>query len=320
VEFGAFVPQGWRLDLRGVAPTDQWDTILGVAQRAESAGYRSLWAYDHFHTVPTPQQEATLECWSLMAGLAAATDRVRLGQMCTSIGYRPPGLLAKMSSTVDVISGGRLEVGIGAGWYDHEYAGYGYEYPRDGVRLAMLREYVAVLKRMWTEDVVDYSGEYYRLDGAINQPKPLQTPHPPLWIAGAGEKVTLRLVAEEADWANFQFSVEEFVHKSRVLARHCENVGRPMEEIGRSSHVEILIAATQAEVARKLDRVCAQRGMEPKEIRDRGFVGTIEEIRDHAGRLEEAGCDHVICYFSDAVWGDGLEMFGSEVLSMGVES
>jgi alkanesulfonate monooxygenase SsuD/methylene tetrahydromethanopterin reductase-like flavin-dependent oxidoreductase (luciferase family) len=252
-----------------------------------------------------------------MAALAAATENIRLGQMCTSIGYRPPGLLAKMSSTIDVISGGRLDVGIGAGWYDHEYQGYGYEYPRDGVRLAMLREYVGVLKRMWTEDVVHHQGEHYQLDGAINQPKPLQNPHPPLWIAGAGEKVTLRLVAEEADWANFQFSVDEFVHKSTVLARHCEQVGRPMEEIGRSSHVEVLIASTLAEVARKLERVCAQRDMEVQEIHDRGFVGTIEEIRDQIGRLGEAGCDHVICYFSDSVWGDGLEMIGAEVVSTG---
>lgn len=317
MEFGTFVPQGWRLDLRGVAPRDQWSAVLDVARRAEEAGFSTLWAYDHFHTVPSPQQEATLECWSLMAALAAATDRLRLGQMCTSIGYRPPALLAKMASTVDVMSGGRLDVGLGAGWYEHEYRGYGYEYPRDGVRLSMLREYVAVLKRLWTEDVVAHEGEHYRLEGAINRPKPLQEPHPPLWIAGGGEKVTLRLVAEEADWANFQFSVDEFVQKSDVLARHCADVGRPFDEIRRSAHVEILIADTPDAVARKLDRVCEQRGMEPAEIRDRGFVGTVEQVREQVGGLREAGCAHVICYFSDAVWGDGIELFGAEVIDEG---
>jgi F420-dependent oxidoreductase-like protein len=317
VDFGAFVPQGWRLDLRGVPAHEQWPAIVDVATRADRAGFRSLWAYDHFHTVPTPQQEATLECWTLMAALAAATENVRLGQMCTCAGYRPPALLAKMAATIDVIAGGRLDVGIGAGWYDDEYRGYGYDYPRDGVRLAMLREYVTVLKRMWTEDVVDFSGEYYHLEGAINQPKSPQAPHPPLWIAGSGEKVALRLVAEQADWANFQFSVEEFAHKSRVLERHCEAVGRSFADIGRSSHVEILIDETPARVARKLERVCEQRGMEPHEIHDRGFVGTVEQIREQIGGLAGAGCGHVICYFSDSVWGDGLELFGAEIISMG---
>jgi F420-dependent oxidoreductase-like protein len=318
LDFGAFVPQGWRLDLRGVAPARQWDAVVGAARTAEAAGYRSVWAYDHFHTVPTPRQEATLECWSLMAALAAATRTVRLGQMCTSIGYRPPALLAKIAATVDAVSGGRLDVGIGAGWYDHEYRGYGYAYPRDGVRLSMLREYVAVLKEMWAGDAVHFDGVHYRLDGAISRPKPLQDPHPPLWIAGGGERVTLRLVAEEADWANFQFSVEEFVHKSRVLESHCEAVGRPFGDVRRSMHVEVVIAETAAELDRKLRRVCDQRAMEPDEIRARGFVGTVGEITEQMGALEEAGCDHVICYFSDAVWGDGMELLADAVITRGV--
>ncbi len=320
MEFGAFVPQGWRLDLRGVPPAAQWPAVVDVATRAEAAGFTSVWVYDHFHTVPTPQQEATLECWSLMAALAAATSEVRLGQMCTCAGYRPPALLAKMASTVDVISGGRLEVGIGAGWYEHEYRGYGYQFAAAADRIRMLREYVTVLKAMWTEDVVHHSGTHFRLDGAINDPPPIQQPHPPLWIAGSGEKMTLRLVAEHADYANFQFSVEEFVHKSNVLAAHCDAVGRPFEEIGRSSHVEIVIAATDTEVERKMERICEQRGMPADEIEARGFVGTVEEIRDAIGRLAAAGCDYVICYFADAVWGEGLEMFAREIIDEGVRT
>ncbi len=314
MDYGAFVPQGWRLDLVGVGVDEQWPAILDVAARAEAAGFGSIWAYDHFHTVPIPTQESTFECWTLMAALAAATDSVRLGQMCTSAPYRAPSLLAKMSSTIDVISGGRLEVGIGAGWYENEFRGYGYEFGAPADRVRHLGEYVSVLKRMWTEEVVDHAGEFYRLQGAINAPRPRQKPHPRLWIAGGGEKRTLALVAEHADGANFEFSVEVFEHKSQVLAEHCERIGRPFDEILRSCHVELLVGENDRDLQLKLDRVCRQRGMAPEEIRARGFVGTLGEIEDRLGRLETAGCDLVIGYFSDSVWGDGIEMIGSEVI------
>jgi len=127
MRFGAFVPQGWRMDLVGIPPERHWETIRSVAGAIERSGYDSLWVYDHFHTTPLPSQEATHEAWALMAALAAATTRVRLGQMCTCVAYRPPAYLAKVAATVDVISGGRLNLGIGAGWYQHEYEGYGYE-------------------------------------------------------------------------------------------------------------------------------------------------------------------------------------------------
>lgn len=319
MEYGVLVPQGWRLDLVGVPVDQQWQAILQVAARAETAGFGSLWAYDHFHTVPIPTQESTFECWSLMAALAGATDSIRLGQMCTSAPYRTPSLLAKMSSTIDVISGGRLEVGVGAGWYESEFRGYGYDFLPPADRIRHLREYVSILKRMWTEEVVEHAGRFYRLEGAINAPRPLQQPHPRLWIAGGGEEMTLRLVAEHADGANFEFSVEVFERKSRILAEHCERIGRPFDDIACSCHVEILVAETARALGAKLDRVCEQRRMAPKDIRARGFVGTLGEIEDRLGRLEAAGCDLVIAYFSDAVWGDGIEIIGSQRMSRTAE-
>src|ERR1700759_730658 len=123
MRFGLFVPQGWRLDLAGIDPKDHWATMLGVAQAAEQGPFESIWVYDHFHTVPMPTEEATHEAWSLMAALGAATNRVRLGQMCTCMGYRNPAYLAKVAASIDVISGGRVEMGIGAGWYEHEWRG-----------------------------------------------------------------------------------------------------------------------------------------------------------------------------------------------------
>src|SRR5437868_2019409 len=188
MDFGVIVPQGWRLDLVGITdPTEAYETMTRVAQEADALGYHSIWLYDHFHTIPTPMQEITFECWTSIAALARDTTRVRLGQMVTCNSYRPPALLAKMSSCIDVISNGRLIVGMGAGWYQHEYEAYGYEYGDMPERLRQLGEAVQVLKAMWTQDRARFEGRYYRLRGAINEPKPLQKPHPPLWIGGGGE-------------------------------------------------------------------------------------------------------------------------------------
>ena len=150
MRFGIFIPQGWRLDLVGIDPADQWSTMNEIAQRADAAAWESLWVYDHFPTVPVPTEEATHEAWTLMAAFAASTDRIRLGQMCTSMGYRNPAYLAKVAATVDLISGGRAEMGIGGGWYEHEWRAYGYGFPSAGNRLGMLREGVQVFRDMWT--------------------------------------------------------------------------------------------------------------------------------------------------------------------------
>jgi len=147
MRFGVFIPQGWRFDLVGIEPAEQWDTMSRLAQRAETGPWESIWVYDHFHTTPVPSEEPTHEAWSLMAAFAASTSRVRLGQMCTCIGYRNPVYLAKVAATVDVISGGRVEMGIGGGWYEQEWNAYGYGFPRAGVRLAMLDEGVRIMRQ-----------------------------------------------------------------------------------------------------------------------------------------------------------------------------
>jgi alkanesulfonate monooxygenase SsuD/methylene tetrahydromethanopterin reductase-like flavin-dependent oxidoreductase (luciferase family) len=171
MRFGLFVPQGWRLDLAGIPPQDHWATMLAVARHADTGStWESVWVYDHFHTVPEPTDEATHEAWSLMAALAASTQRVRLGQMCTCMGYRNPAYLAKVAATTDVISGGRVEMGIGAGWYEDEWLAYGYGFPRAGERLAMLDEGVEIMRQLWTQGTATLDGRHYRVDGAICRP------------------------------------------------------------------------------------------------------------------------------------------------------
>src|ERR1700682_139785 len=226
MDYRIFFPQGWRMDLVGITdPIEAYEAMTRVAQEAEELNFHSIWLYDHFHTVPTPTQEVTFECWTSTAALARDTKRVRIGQMVTCNGYRNPALLAKMASTVDVLSHGRLDFGIGAGWYEHEFRAYGYDYPDAPERLRYLREAVQVIRAMWTQEEAVFEGKYYQVRGAINQPKGVQKPHITMLIAGGGENVTLKLVAQYGDACNINGDLATLERKFAILRDHCENVG-----------------------------------------------------------------------------------------------
>lgn len=316
MQFGAFVPQGWKMDLVGIPEAEQWPAMLDVAGRIEDAGFDTVWVYDHFHTVPEASQEPTFECWTVMAALAAATERVRLGQMCTCNSYRQPSYMAKVASTVDVISGGRLEFAIGAGWYEEEYLAYGYEFPKGSTRIRQLEEAVQIIKKMWTEDEATFEGEHYSVRGAINRPRPLQRPHPPLWIAGSGPQLTLRVVAEHADYANYAGSIDRFRGNGKILDEHCEKIGRDPAEIGRTTHLEMMVADDEASLMKALERVGAQRGRPAEKWLESSLTlaGTTEQVVAALGEFAEAGCAHVIGYFPDSAWGDSIERFAAEVM------
>ncbi len=183
-----------------------------------------------------------------MAAISQRTSRIRLGQMVGCNSYRQPSLLAKITSTIDVISGGRLDWGIGAGWYENEYRGYGYEFPAAKERIGMLRETVEIVRSMWTEPETTYDGRYYSLRRANCDPKPLQAPHPPIWIGGGGEQLTLRVVARYADCSNFGGKPEEWARKCEILKGHCAAVGRDYDEIRRTWAPEVFVRETEAEV------------------------------------------------------------------------
>src|SRR2546427_11200544 len=254
MDFGVIVPQGWRMDLVGISdPSEAYETMTRVAQEADALDYDSIWLFDHFHTVPTPTQEVTFECWTSTAALARDTQRVRIGQIVTCNGYRNPALLAKMASTVDALSHGRLNLGIGAGWYEHEYRAYGFPYPDTGERLRRLREAVQIILAMWTQDEATFEGQYYQGRGAINQPKGVQKPHIPLLIGGGGEKVTLRMVAQYGDACNIGGDIPTIKHKLAVLKQHCEQLGRDYESIKRTTLIDYcVIAETEAGVLARL--------------------------------------------------------------------
>lgn len=329
MRFGFFVPQGWRHDLVGIEPADHWSTMHGLAAHAdrEDSPWESIWVYDHFHTVPVASDtEATHEAWSLMSAFAASTSRVRLGQMCTCMSYRNPAYLAKVAATADLISGGRIEMGIGAGWYEHEWRAYGYGFPDAPARLRMLREGVEIMHQAWTTGRASLDGEFYQVDGAIVQPQPLQPGGIPMWVAGGGEKVTLKIAAKYASYTNFFGSPEEFSHKSEVLRGHTDRLGRDDDSIVRSANFNTVIGEDEADVARRLEaieaRVAPYLGPEVTErfMNDyRGpsaiAVGTPEQVVERLLDMKERGLGYAIHYFPELAFDrTGLELYEREVL------
>jgi F420-dependent oxidoreductase-like protein len=272
-------------------PVEAYEAMTHVAQTADECGYESVWLVDHFHTVPQPSQEVTFECWTTTAALARDTKRVRIGQMVTCNGYRNPALLAKMASTVDVLSHGRLNFGIGAGWYEHEYRAYGYEYPDAPDRLRHLREAVQVILAMWTQEEAVFEGTYYQVRGAINQPKGVQKPHIPLLIGGSGEKVTLKLVAQYGDACNVFGDPATLENKFAILRQHCQNVGRNYDSILRTSGAICVIGDTDEEAhAQVPEAVKAQFGSRL----GGGLIGSPETIRKHLAAYEAAGVQEML--------------------------
>ena len=314
---GVFAPQGWRMDLVDIPdPVAQYEAMTRVAQEAERLGFDSVWLYDHFHTVPQHSLNTTFECWTSMAGLARDTQRIRLGQMVTCNGYRSPALLAKIASTVDVMSHGRLDFGIGAGWYEHEYRAFGYDYPDAPTRLKMLGEAVQIIRAMWTEDYATFQGRFYQVNGAINQPKGVQKPHPPLWIGGSGEKVTLKLVAQYGDACNIGAGNQPdlYRHKFAVLREHCDKLDRDYDGIVRSANLNVFLLEP-GEVSRAEGLTAHIRGATPlADYRKENFIGTAPELIDVVGRLREAGVTYLILYVHEAAHLERLQAVGRDVL------
>jgi F420-dependent oxidoreductase-like protein len=326
MRFGLFIPQGWRLDLVDIPTEQQWPVMRDLAAYADGGAWDSLWVYDHFHTVPVPTGEATHEAWSLMSAFAATTSRIKLGQMCTAMSYRNPVYLAKVAATADIISGGRVQMGIGAGWYEHEWRAYGYGFPSAGERLGRLDEGVQIMRDAWRDGKVSFDGKHYQVDGAIVEPKPLQDGGLPMWIAGGGEKVTLRIAAKYAQYTNFTAEPEGFARKSQILADHCRDVGTDYDAIVRSANFNSVLGESEADVK---DRVAKLREMQVRtgaaEAAVDGMLrtvtspdsasGTPEQVVERLKRMRDLGCEYAILHCPEAAYDrTGIEMFEREVI------
>ncbi|MFE3188221.1 LLM class F420-dependent oxidoreductase [Nocardia sp. NPDC059240] len=312
MKFGLYLPTGVGHQFTsGSDPVAAYERITELARTAEEAGYETVWVPDHFVPFP-PAPNYVFESWTTLTALARDTDRIRIGQMVTGNGYRNPALQAKMASTLDVVSRGRLTFGIGAGWFEEEYAAYGYEFEDAPTRLRRLDEAARIIRSLFTEPVTTFDGRYYQVRDAINEPKGVQRPHIPILIAGAGEQVTLKLVAKHADACNVQVSPEELRHKYGVLENHCDAVGRDYDSISRTSTSYCIIADSDAEARAQVPPWAPM--VFPGALADYGLIGTLDTIRERIAAYEDAGVDELLIGFHNALDPDVVRDFAKEFI------
>ena len=244
VRFGLFMPQG---DVP--APT-----LRALAQAAERAGFHSLWVYDHLDDYPSTEHPEVLEVFTLLGLLAGWTERIRLGSLVLCDGYRNPALTAKMAATLDVLSGGRLEFGYGAGWHESETRAYGYDFPSPATRIARMEEGLTIIRGLWSGAPTTFAGAHHRVADAKCRPRPIQQPHPPITVGGGGEKLLLRAVARHADiWNYFPIPLPAYEHKRAVLHAHCAALGRDPATLDQSLMVPLVTARREKEVRDQLE-------------------------------------------------------------------
>lgn len=261
----------------------KWEDIVGVAQHVEQAGYDGIWVADHFMPNQDDTSGPTGEAWTILAGLAQATSKARLGTMVTGNTYRHPAVLAKQAAQVDIISGGRLVFGLGAGWQENEHAAYDIPFYTVGERLRRLDEAAQIIRSLFANDLTTFEGRYYTIKDAPLAPKPVQRPGPPLLIGGGGEKVTLRIAAQWADEWNVWGNPEILQHKGEILARHCADVGRDPSEIKHSANAML----TMSDDPERLERARGAPGFP-------GIVGTVDEVKAIVQQYVDAGVDELI--------------------------
>lgn len=297
VEFALFSPQAGQ-------------SAKGLFDRAalcEKLGYHSLWLVDHFWTRGMPDLDH-VEALTMMSALAARTQRLRIGTMVLCNSFRNPALLAKSLATIDNLSEGRLEVGMGAGWMDEEYRAYGYEFPDVPVRLKQLEEGLQILKLMFTEKKPSFKGRYYSIHEALNNPKPVQKPHPPITVGGSGEKVLLKLVAKYADRWNCPAGYDSFERKYNVLKEHCSKLGRNPDEITVSEQLLVCIGKTEAEVEQKWKMA---QVLQP--FVSTGIKGTPEQIAEQLKHRVKMGITMFTIFFSDFAPPQTMALFAEKV-------
>ncbi len=305
MKFGIHNPS-WQF---GPDPYNAFEGVKAKAQWAENNGYTWFSVMDHLIQIPLVGEpdEPFMEGWTVLSALAAVTSKIRLATLVSSVAYRNPAHLAKIAAGVDLISKGRLTLGIGAGWHDEEYRQYGWEFPeRPATRIRQMEEAVRLILAMWTQKRTTFEGRYFHTKDAILEPKPVRKPRPPVMIAGGGEQMTLRVVAELGDACNVFGDPEEVKRKFAILREHCETVGRPYSEIEKTSVISFLLARDEAALAAKRERLGIAEPV-------RGFIGTAASVTDLVGRYRDAGVQLLI---SSAMKNDAEthELLASDVI------
>jgi F420-dependent oxidoreductase-like protein len=283
-----------------------------VVLECERLGYDSVWLDDHLMF----KKSSILECWTTLSALSAVTSKIRLGTMVLCNGFRNPALLAKMAATLDVISNGRLEFGIGAGVQEDEHEAYGIPFLKAHARISRLKESVEIVKKLWTQEKTSYQGKYYRTSEAVCEPKPMQKPHPPITIGGSGEKLTLKVVAQHADrydWGHVP-SLELYKHKLDVLESHCKAVGRDFKEIEKSCWLggQIFIVPDQKELDKKVSQLKPEN-VSLEDFKKFNFVATPDGYRQEIRRYTSLGVTYFMLFFGDLPDMSSLKLFAEKV-------
>ncbi|SFL15501.1 Flavin-dependent oxidoreductase, luciferase family (includes alkanesulfonate monooxygenase SsuD and methylene tetrahydromethanopterin reductase) [Halogranum rubrum] len=286
-----------------------WADQLAFATSMETLGFDGIAVPDHVMTGSGP----TTECFVTLAAIARETDDVYLYPKTVNNHLRNPALLAKQAATLDAVSDGRLKLGMGAGWKESEARAYGYDWPGAPTRLRMLEESIRLIQRLWTEDTVDFDGDYYTLDGAMCRPHPVQEPRPPIMVGGGGESFTLRITAQYADSWNFWGPPEVMQHKLDVLERHCDGYGRPFDDIERSWFARCLIREDEAELDALLDEHFPRFKPENRDESEFPLVGTPSALRDDIQTFVDMGFEEVVVEFVDFPETTSAELFAEHV-------
>ena len=295
-----------------------WDELRSLWQELDGdSNFDHLWLMDHFVTgmgAATGSEGPCMEGWTALAALAQATSRVRLGIMVTGNTYRHPAVLAKMATTVDQISGGRLEFGLGGAWHTYEHGAFAIPFHTIKERLERLDEAVQVIKLLWTQTRPTFQGRYYQLDQPPYNPPNVQQPHPPILIGGGGEKRTLRTVAKYADATNVSGTPEEVQHKYDVLEQHCKDVGRDYSSIRRTIQLLLFLNEDPAFQQRVVQGIVSFRGGSEEEARRSVLMGSVEDVKAGVQAFADAGVEEIIVAQFPRFHRESLLRFSAEVI------
>jgi len=305
VHFGVSLPQFSRT----------WEETRSAAETFERLGFDSVWLNDHLYGVPRADVPV-LECWTTLTAVGAITERVELGTIVTPPGFRNPALMAKVVATLDQITRGRVILGMGAGWFEQEYRGYGFPFPPIGERMQQLAEAAEIARRAWSEPAMTFTGRHFQTDALVLAPGPYRTPRPPILIGGGGEKVLLRIAARFADiWNNLAGNQARLEHKIGVLRQHCGAVGRDPAEIRISQQCLVLITPKEADAAPMIDRAAKIFGGHMGDIHGPlAIAGTPDTVAERIQRHIDLGCSHFIIEFFGRDTREPAQLFAESVM------
>jgi len=310
IKFGVFLPF---YVFKTEKCSKLFNRLQDVVHDCELLGYTSVWLDDHLMLNNMP----ILECWTALSALSQVTKTIRLGTMVTCNSFRNPALLAKMASTVDNISNGRLDLGIGAGVQKNEHDAYGFPYKSSKVRIERLDEAVEIIRKLWTEEKTIYNGKHYTIKDAVCEPKPVQNPHPPIIIGGGGEKLTLKVTARHADRYDWGYlpSLEHYKRKLKVLEKHCETVGRKVSDIEKSCWPagQIFIGEDRKKLKERVMQ-WVPKGASLEYFMRTNFVGTPEDCIKQLQQYMNLGVTQFMLFFGDLPDLKGLRLFAEKVV------